>query len=134
MENNYYFDNLILLKGARVKQRVVVWVIARFNNNERVGTRKVDKVIKEINQFFQSLNFKRVVIDDNANFEYKGEYYMVTKDGNSYYLECALNIHEAKKRWHEDIQGYSAKLYSKEDLIEKIKNDILKYTVNAEEE
>ena len=95
---------------------------------------EMDDVIKEINQFFQSLNFKRTDINDTPNFEYKGEYYMLTKDGNSYYLECAFTLDEAKNRFHEDVGGYSATLYAKEDLIEIIKNDILKYTVNAEED
>jgi hypothetical protein len=97
-------------------------------------TGEMDDVIKEINQFFESLNFKRTDIDNNANFEYKGEFYMLTKDGNIYYLECAFTLDEAKNRCHEDIGGYSATLYGKEGLIEIIKNDILKYTVNAEED
>jgi hypothetical protein len=97
-------------------------------------TGEMDVVIKEINQFFQSLNFKRIEINDNVNFEYKGEYYLLTKDGNSYYLECAFTLDEAKNRCHEDIRGYSATLYAKGELIEIIKNDILKYTVNAEED
>jgi hypothetical protein len=97
-------------------------------------TGEMNDVIKEINQFFQSLNFKRTDIDNNANYEYKGEYYMLTKDGNSYYLECAFTLNEAKYRCHEDIGGYSATLYGKEELIEIIKNDILKYIVNAEED
>jgi hypothetical protein len=97
-------------------------------------TGDMDDVIKEINQFFQSLNFKRTDINDNANFEYKGEYYLLTKDGNSYYLECVFTLDEARTRCHEDIGGYSATLYTKEELIEIIKNDILKYTVNAEDD
>ncbi|MBM7663519.1 hypothetical protein JOC85_004397 [Bacillus mesophilus] len=95
---------------------------------------EMDDVIKEINQFFQSLNFKRFDINDNANFEYKGEYYMLTKDGNSYYLECAFTLDEVKNRCHEDVGGYSAILYAKEELIEIIKNDIIKHTVHAEED
>jgi hypothetical protein len=95
---------------------------------------EMDDVIKEINHFFQSLSFKRIDIIDNANFEYKGEYYLLTKDGNSYYLECAFTLNEAQNRCHEDIRGYSATLYTKEELIEIIKNDILKYTVNADQD
>lgn len=91
----------------------------------------MDIVINEINQFFQILKFNKVVINNNENFEYHGEYYMLTKDGNNYYLECALTLEEAKKRWHEDMGAYSAKLYSPEEIIEIIKNDILRFVINT---
>lgn len=90
-----------------------------------------DIVIEEINQFFQTLNFNKTVINDNENFEFKGEYFMLTKVGHNYYLECAYTLDEAKKNLYEDMGAYSAKLYSPEELKEIIKNDIIKFIVNA---
>ncbi|WP_163537580.1 hypothetical protein [Gracilibacillus sp. YIM 98692] len=91
----------------------------------------MDSVIKEINQFFQTLNFNKVVINDYENFEYKGKYYKLTKAGFNYYLECALSLDEAQKNLHEDVEPYSAKLYPPEKLKEIIKNDIMKFIVNG---
>lgn len=90
----------------------------------------MDIVIMEINQFFLTLKFNKVVINDKENFEYKGEYYMLSRDGNNYYLECALTLDEAKKNWHEDMGAYNAE-YPQEKLIEFIKNDIMRFVVNT---
>lgn len=56
-----------------------------------------DIVIREINEYFQELNFNKVIINGKDVFEHKSGFYMLTKSGtNSYFLEYARSVHEAK--------------------------------------
>lgn len=52
----------------------------------------MDMIIKEINELFLTLNFNKIVINDIENFEFNGEYYMLTNSGSNYYLECVCII------------------------------------------
>ncbi|WP_088070032.1 hypothetical protein [Gottfriedia luciferensis] len=90
----------------------------------------MDNVIKEINKFFQNLNLNKIVINGIENFEYNGEYYLLTKSGTNYYLECALSLEDAKNNIYEDMEAYSSKLYSFDELIVNIKNDITQFLLN----
>lgn len=91
----------------------------------------MDIVIKEIYQFFQIINLKKVAINGRENFEHKDEYYKLTKSGENYYLEHALTLNDAKLNRYEDIEAYSGGLYSPEELKEIIKNDIIKFIVST---
>ncbi|PGZ92030.1 hypothetical protein COE53_11700 [Bacillus sp. AFS029533] len=83
----------------------------------------MDMIIKEINELFLTLNFNKIVINDIENFEFNGEYYMLTNSGSNYYLECVCII---IRRSYEDLEAYSSKLYSFDELKVNIKNDITK--------
>lgn len=90
-----------------------------------------DIVVKQINEFFQQLKFKKVTINGKDVYQYKNEYYMLTNGGtkSSYFLEYARTLKEAENNLYEDIEAYSVKLYSEEEIIERIKGDIVKYIV-----
>lgn len=90
-----------------------------------------DNVIKQINEFFQQLKFKKLTINGKGVFQYNNDYFMVTNGGtkSSYFLEYARTLHEAENNLYEDIEAYSVESFSEEEIIEIIKGDIVKYFV-----
>ncbi|NOV02348.1 hypothetical protein GC097_20275 [Paenibacillus sp. LMG 31457] len=86
-----------------------------------------DIVIREISEFFQELNFMKVNINGKVVFEHKNGFYMLTKGGtHSYFLEYARTFQEAHNNCYEDVEAYSIKATSEDEIIRIIKCDIEK--------
>ena len=91
----------------------------------------IDIVVNQINEFFQQLKFNKVTINGKDVYQFKNEYYMLNNGDtkSSYFLEYARTLQEAENNLYEDIEAYSVKSFSEEEIIELIKGDIVKYIV-----
>jgi hypothetical protein len=90
---------------------------------------KEDNVIKTINEYLVNMNFIQVNINGRDVFQYKNGYYFLSGGPNTYFLEYAETLQEEKTNCYEDLEAYSATLYSEQEIVEFIKKDVTQYIV-----
>ena len=90
----------------------------------------MNDLLEKIEELFINLGFKKITINEKDFFTYKDSYYKVTnvKDLNAFVIESAESIEDVKKNVFEDSDIYPISMG--ENLIEKLKEDLVKYYMN----
>ena len=92
----------------------------------------MDSIKERIEILLEELGFKKVNVNGNILYLYRGCYYKVTyiKGLKSFVIECASNYDEAQNNVFEDGDLYPISL-GENALLDKLRSDLVKYYITG---